>query len=212
VAIGSLAASILVLLLSPVAPSWVRLIAAWMLVIALAQAAFTIVKTLPHVMFRRSREDQRLTPELRADFWNRQMSVDASEDGMTVTVGRRSASLKWSDVGRLTSDTRCHLLRVGASGYLLVPRRAFRTEKKDAAFCDLVASHAGKSPAAKERLGTPRAMMIPTPAGPLALAEAYTSELAEASVSSPVPSVGRNEPCPCGSGKKFKRCCLGTPR
>lgn len=21
--------------------------------------------------------------------------------------------------------------------------------------------------------------------------------------------VGRNEPCPCGSGKKFKRCCLG---
>ena len=23
-----------------------------------------------------------------------------------------------------------------------------------------------------------------------------------------VPKVGRNEPCPCGSGKKFKRCCL----
>ena len=22
------------------------------------------------------------------------------------------------------------------------------------------------------------------------------------------PRVGRNEPCPCGSGKKFKRCCL----
>ena len=22
-------------------------------------------------------------------------------------------------------------------------------------------------------------------------------------------SPGRNEPCPCGSGKKFKRCCLG---
>lgn len=22
------------------------------------------------------------------------------------------------------------------------------------------------------------------------------------------PSVGRNDPCPCGSGKKFKRCCL----
>lgn len=21
--------------------------------------------------------------------------------------------------------------------------------------------------------------------------------------------VGRNEPCPCGSGKKFKRCCWG---
>jgi len=22
-------------------------------------------------------------------------------------------------------------------------------------------------------------------------------------------SVGRNDPCPCGSGKKFKKCCLG---
>jgi len=25
-----------------------------------------------------------------------------------------------------------------------------------------------------------------------------------------VARVGRNEPCPCGSGKKFKRCCLPT--
>ena len=22
-----------------------------------------------------------------------------------------------------------------------------------------------------------------------------------------VPKVGRNEPCPCGSGRKFKQCC-----
>jgi uncharacterized protein YecA (UPF0149 family) len=21
--------------------------------------------------------------------------------------------------------------------------------------------------------------------------------------------VGRNDPCPCGSGKKFKQCCMG---
>ena len=27
------------------------------------------------------------------------------------------------------------------------------------------------------------------------------------SVDSPVQKVGRNEPCPCGSGKKFKNCC-----
>ena len=25
------------------------------------------------------------------------------------------------------------------------------------------------------------------------------------------PKVGRNEPCPCGSGKKFKKCCLTKP-
>jgi len=27
----------------------------------------------------------------------------------------------------------------------------------------------------------------------------------------PSPKIGRNEPCPCGSGMKFKRCCLGKP-
>jgi len=26
------------------------------------------------------------------------------------------------------------------------------------------------------------------------------------------PKVGRNEPCPCGSGKKFKKCCLRDPK
>jgi uncharacterized protein YecA (UPF0149 family) len=25
------------------------------------------------------------------------------------------------------------------------------------------------------------------------------------------PKIGRNEPCPCGSGQKFKRCCLDKP-
>ena len=25
-----------------------------------------------------------------------------------------------------------------------------------------------------------------------------------------VPQAGRNDPCPCGSGKKYKRCCAGA--
>lgn len=24
----------------------------------------------------------------------------------------------------------------------------------------------------------------------------------------PGPKIGRNDPCPCGSGKKYKKCCL----
>ncbi len=28
------------------------------------------------------------------------------------------------------------------------------------------------------------------------------------SVAHPAPKIGRNDPCPCGSGKKFKKCCL----
>jgi SWIM/SEC-C metal-binding protein len=30
-----------------------------------------------------------------------------------------------------------------------------------------------------------------------------------ASAASQAPRVGRNDPCPCGSGRKFKRCCGG---
>jgi preprotein translocase subunit SecA len=26
------------------------------------------------------------------------------------------------------------------------------------------------------------------------------------------PKIGRNEPCPCGSGKKFKKCCEGQEK
>jgi SWIM/SEC-C metal-binding protein len=26
-----------------------------------------------------------------------------------------------------------------------------------------------------------------------------------------LPKVGRNDPCPCGSGKKFKKCCVDQP-
>lgn len=29
-----------------------------------------------------------------------------------------------------------------------------------------------------------------------------------ATVRHSLPSVGRNDPCPCGSGKKFKKCCM----
>ena len=29
---------------------------------------------------------------------------------------------------------------------------------------------------------------------------------------STVPKAGRNDPCPCGSGKKYKHCCLDQDR
>jgi hypothetical protein len=28
----------------------------------------------------------------------------------------------------------------------------------------------------------------------------------------PLPAPGRNDPCPCGSGRKFKQCCAGAPQ
>jgi hypothetical protein len=27
-----------------------------------------------------------------------------------------------------------------------------------------------------------------------------------------MPAIGRNDPCPCGSGKKFKKCCLAETK
>jgi hypothetical protein len=38
---------------------------------------------------------------------------------------------------------------------------------------------------------------------------ARTLRPASVSVRNPIRDVGRNDPCPCGSGKKFKKCCLG---
>ena len=37
--------------------------------------------------------------------------------------------------------------------------------------------------------------------------ESFPSNSATAPVRRNVPKVGRNQPCPCGSGKKFKKCC-----
>jgi uncharacterized protein len=39
---------------------------------------------------------------------------------------------------------------------------------------------------------------------------AWTAEDYGQPVRNPYKSVGRNDPCPCGSGKKFKKCCLST--
>jgi len=39
------------------------------------------------------------------------------------------------------------------------------------------------------------------------LLEPLSSEYANAPIRRTTPKVGRNEPCPCGSGKKFKKCC-----
>ena len=36
-----------------------------------------------------------------------------------------------------------------------------------------------------------------------------TVRMGPAPVKSSAPKVGRNDPCPCGSGKKYKHCCLG---
>jgi preprotein translocase subunit SecA len=64
---------------------------------------------------------------------------------------------------------------------------------------------------APESLATNR-QMRPAPAGGGPVAEngnGAKHELPELEIPArrDLPKVGRNEPCPCGSGKKFKNCC-----
>ncbi|MBL8369352.1 MAG: SEC-C domain-containing protein, partial [Candidatus Accumulibacter sp.] len=45
---------------------------------------------------------------------------------------------------------------------------------------------------------------------PQAVTEIYRFWVAQRSIKTirrETPKVGRNDPCPCGSGKKFKKCC-----
>ena len=39
----------------------------------------------------------------------------------------------------------------------------------------------------------------------------WTAESYGQPVKNPFKDVGRNDPCPCGSGKKYKKCCLNAP-
>ena len=43
------------------------------------------------------------------------------------------------------------------------------------------------------------------------VAELHAYWQAKRQVVNTTPKVGRNEPCPCGSGKKHKKCCLAKP-
>jgi len=61
---------------------------------------------------------------------------------------------------------------------------------------------------ADDRFMGPAPRVPPTaPAGPRDRAPAVSSSLGPVSrTTTAVPEVGRNDPCPCGSGKKYKKC------
>jgi len=71
----------------------------------------------------------------------------------------------------------------------------------------LMREHAPTSPTAG---GTSR-VREPQPVGAMAGVAGDGDGAGEVSIDLPVrrsiPKVGRNEPCPCGSGKKYKNCC-----
>ncbi len=203
-------------ILAAIGPPWGRYAAVLLPAVALAGVALVAIRLAPPVMFRGPPvEKQRGMPPPEG-FRDATMSVDASEDGIAVTLGPRLANLRWEDCVGVQTDPRCYVLHFGRGEFLVVPRRAFRNERRDAAFRDLLAScmRAARGEADDEAPGDPDE-------GGAAEADDVSAMTAEAEVpASPVagatpPSqeeaaimAGRNDPCPCGSGKKYKKCCL----
>jgi uncharacterized protein YecA (UPF0149 family) len=41
-------------------------------------------------------------------------------------------------------------------------------------------------------------------------AQSHAPSATQPATTKPAAQTGRNQPCPCGSGRKFKRCCMST--
>jgi uncharacterized protein YecA (UPF0149 family) len=65
--------------------------------------------------------------------------------------------------------------------------------KRDDAFTERFKEHRRKEAEYKKQLPADDEPPLPPPVEPIHRASA---------------EIGRNDPCPCGSGKKFKQCCL----
>ena len=85
-----------------------------------------------------------------------------------------------------------------------------RAEHREAA--SAIQGAAPSSPPPVEApVGAPRGLSARAPAPPMGATEATSHVLRERPSGQPVvrteEKVGRNDPCPCGSGKKYKKCC-----
>lgn len=79
-------------------------------------------------------------------------------------------------------------------------------EISDAAWFKTALREAEAKPSDQERFDAYRYGYLTDPVAALS----WTAENAGQPVRNPLKAVGRNDPCPCGSGKKFKKCCLDT--
>ncbi|HEX8418309.1 MAG TPA: DUF1186 domain-containing protein [Methylobacterium sp.] len=80
-------------------------------------------------------------------------------------------------------------------------------EISEAAWFKTTLRQAEAKPADRERFDEYRYGYLTDPIAALR----WTAETAGQPVRNPLKAVGRNDPCPCGSGKKFKKCCLDAP-
>jgi hypothetical protein len=115
------------------APAWMWRAAMWFVgvaVVGIVATALVALRVVPRVMFRKNAALQSPT------------SLDASEEGITLTVGKRFATIKWRDCRRLEADKNAYIVYHGARGAIVVPRRVFRNDRQDESFRSLVTKFA----------------------------------------------------------------------
>ena len=100
----------------------------------------------------------------------------------------------------------------GALGKLrALLRRARLIDEADAEWFSLTLAEAETKPEDRSRFDDQELGYVEDVVGELAAAlddpEGEDEEASEP-LRNPNRDVGRNDPCPCGSGKKFKKCCL----
>ena len=112
-----------------IAPWWAFRLAVWMVAIALAITTALVAAGLyyvPRLMFRRSMANR---PELH---------VELSEEGITLTAGGKRALVAWARCASIEEDARTHILHYGDKGILVVPHRAFQSERQAQTFRSLI--------------------------------------------------------------------------
>jgi hypothetical protein len=112
------------------------------------------------------------------------------------------AMLSWPGDPQLQGFLVGALLDMGARDSLPIIEEAFRAGRVDDSVLTLedVQEHFGLTPAR-----FPRSPVVPAFAPEPTGAQEEEEPAAEPFVAGP--KVGRNDPCPCGSGKKYKKCC-----
>lgn len=90
------------------------------------------------------------------------------------------------------------MLRSDQGSALLLPIAALCSGEEGESLLEL-------SPELVGRFADEAADLVPTSV--LGIAEYWRADRTESAPLRSAPKIGRNDPCPCGSGKKFKKCC-----